>query len=242
MSAADKPKVAVVTGGTQGIGRSVAVELARAGMRVFVLARRPPAQTLPTGIVYLTCDVADRKSIETAFAAIARSAGHVEVLVNNAGIAGSDDLSDASDAVWDRQIETNLNGAYRCTRAALPLMGSGNGRIIFIASVLGLHAVPDQVAYVAAKHGVVGLARALAQLLASRGITVNAICPGWVDTEMARQRHAELGITAAEAAAEVPTGTISQPDEIAAMVLHLTSPAARNITGQAIVIDGGSFA
>jgi len=231
--------IAVVTGGTQGIGRAVAAALAGRDHRVFVLARRPAP--LPPGVVYLTCDVTDRKSIDAAFAAIGRAAGRIDILVNNAGLAGADDLNDPHDTVWDRQIETNLNGAYRCTRAALPLIAAG-GRIVFIASVLGLHAVPDQVAYVAAKHGVVGLARALAQVLAPRGITVNAICPGWVDTEMARQRHAELGITAQEAAAGVPTGVIAQPDEIAAMVLHLASPAARNITGQAIVIDGGSFA
>lgn len=234
--------VAVVTGGTQGIGRAVALALAGAGHRVFVLARRPPGQTLPPGIVYLTCDVADRASIDVAFAAIARTAGHIEVLVNNAGLAGADDLSDPNDTVWDRQIETNLNGAYRCTRAALPMIRNGVGRIVFIASVLGLRAVPDQVAYVAAKHGVVGMARALAQLLAPRGITVNALCPGWVDTAMAHQRFAELGLSAEQAAQGVPTGAIADPDEIAAMVLHLTTPAARNITGQAIVIDGGSFA
>jgi NAD(P)-dependent dehydrogenase (short-subunit alcohol dehydrogenase family) len=242
MTPTDQRPVAVVTGGTQGIGRSVAIALADAGYRVFALARRPPAQAMPPGIVYLTCDVADRLSIETAFAAIGRATSQIRVLVNNAGIAGSDNLSDASDAMWDRQIETNLNGAYRCTRAALPMLANGSGRVIFIASVLGLHAVPDQVAYVATKHGVVGLARALAQLLAPRGITVNAICPGWVDTAMARQRHSELGIASQQAAASVPTGAISQPDEIAAMVLYLTGPQARNITGQPIVIDGGSFA
>ena len=131
--------------------------------------------------------------------------------------------------------------SYRCTRAALPLMNSP-GRIVFIASVLGLHAVPDQIAYCASKHGVVGLARAFALALAPRGITVNAICPGWVDTAMARARHAELGITAAEAAAGTPTGAMAQPAEIAALLMHLCSPAACNITGQAIVIDGGSFA
>jgi NAD(P)-dependent dehydrogenase (short-subunit alcohol dehydrogenase family) len=241
MSGTDGQPVAVVTGGTQGIGRAIALALAGAGYRVFALARRPPVQPLPTGVAYLSCDVADRESIATAFAAIGRDAGQIDLLVNNAGAAGADDLADPNDVVWDRLIETNLDGAYRCTRAALPML-RGGGRIVFIASVLGLHAVPDQVAYVAAKHGVVGLARALAQRLAPRGITVNAICPGWVDTEMARARHAELGITAAQAAAGMPTGAIVQPDEIAAMVLHLAGPAGRSITGQALVIDGGSFA
>ena len=230
---------AVVTGGTQGIGLACALALAEAGHQVFCLARR--ADTLPTGLEYLHCDVADREAVNAAFAAIAATAGRIDILVNNAGIAGSEDLSDADDAVWDAQIAVNLSGAYRCTRAALSLMNSP-GRIVFIASVLGLHAVPDQIAYCASKHGVVGLARAFALALAPRGITVNAICPGWVDTAMARARHAELGITAAEAAAGTPTGAMAQPAEIAALLMHLCSPAACNITGQAIVIDGGSFA
>ena len=234
--------IAVVTGGTQGIGLACATALAAAGHEVFCLARRAPASALAARLHYLACDVADREAVNSAFAAIAANTGRIDILVNNAGIAGSEDLSDADDAVWDAQIAVNLSGAYRCTRAALPLMTGQAGRIVFIASVLGLHAVPDQIAYCASKHGVVGLARAFALALAPRGITVNAICPGWVDTAMARARHVELGITAEQAAAGTPTGAMAQPDEIAAMVMHLCSPLSRNLTGQAIVMDGGSFA
>jgi NAD(P)-dependent dehydrogenase (short-subunit alcohol dehydrogenase family) len=112
--------------------------------------------------------------------------------------------------------------------------------VVCIASVLGLRGVPDQIAYTAAKHGVIGLVKAFALALAPRGITVNAICPGWVDTEMARQRFGELGIDAEQASAGVPTGAILQPREVADLVLYLASDAARNLTGQALAIDGGS--
>ena len=134
--------------------------------------------------------------------------------MNSAGLAGANTL-DGDDALWHAIISANLHGTYYCCKAALPLLPDGSGRIVNIASVLGLRGVPDQTAYCAAKHGVVGFTRALALALAPRGITVNAICPGWVDTDMARQRFAELGITAEAAAAGVPTGHIATPAEVA---------------------------
>ena len=121
-------------------------------------------------------------------------------------------------------------------------MPDGTGRIVNIASVLGLRGVPDQTAYCAAKHGVVGFTRSLALALAPRGITVNAVCPGWVATEMAAARYRELGITEAEAAAGVPTGRIATPAEIADAVMWLLRPESRGITGHALPVEGGGLA
>jgi NAD(P)-dependent dehydrogenase (short-subunit alcohol dehydrogenase family) len=138
-------------------------------------------------------------------------------------------------------IATNLHGTYYCCKAALPLLPDDGGRIVNIASVLGLRGVPDQSAYCAAKHGVVGFTRALALALAPRGITVNTVCPGWVDTDMARQRFAELGVSAEAIAAGVPTGRIVAPEEVAGAVAWLLGPEARSITGIALPVEGGAL-
>jgi NAD(P)-dependent dehydrogenase (short-subunit alcohol dehydrogenase family) len=184
--------------------------------------------------------VADDASVKQAFETIREQVQRIDVLVNNAGLAGADRLDDPDDDTWHRVIEVNLGGTFRCTRAALPWLQDAGGRVVCISSFLGLRGVPDQVAYTAAKHGVVGLVKAFALALAPRGITVNAICPGWVDTDMARQRFTELGIDAQQARSGVPTGLIVTPQEVADMVLYLCSPAARNVTGQALALDGGS--
>jgi NAD(P)-dependent dehydrogenase (short-subunit alcohol dehydrogenase family) len=224
---------AVVTGGTRGIGLAVADRLAIEGWEVLVLARHPT--TLAHRMVI--CDVADTGAVGAAFAGLER----VDALVNCAGIAGANRL-DGDDALWHAIIGSNLHGTYHCCKAILPLLPNGTGRIVNIASVLGLRGVADQTAYCAAKHGVVGFTRALALAVASRGITVNAVCPGWVDTEMAVQRYAELGITAEQAACGVPTGRIASPAEVADAVVWLLRPEARGITGHALPIDGGGLA
>ncbi|MBV9247617.1 MAG: SDR family oxidoreductase [Acetobacteraceae bacterium] len=227
-------RVAVVTGGTRGIGFAIATRLSTGGYRVIVCARTTPANC---SFDFRPCDVADPAAVKALFAGLTR----VDVLVNNAGIAGSNTL-DGDDLLWHAIIATNLHGTYHCCKAALPLLCDGTGRIVNIASVLGLRGVPDQTAYCAAKHGVVGFTRALAIALAPRGITVNALCPGWVDTDMARQRFMELGITAADAAAGVPTGRITTPEEIAEAVAWLARPQSRGITGHALPIDSGALA
>jgi len=173
--------------------------------------------------------------------AIFANLSRVDALVNCAGIAGANRL-DGDDALWHAIIASNLHGTYHTCKAALPLLPDRTGRIVNIASVLGLRGVPDQTAYCAAKHAVVGFSRALALAVAPRGITVNALCPGWVDTDMAHQRYAELGITAEQAAAGVPTGRIATPAEVADAVLWLLRPEARGITGHALPIDGGGLA
>ncbi len=227
-------RLAIVTGGTRGIGRAIAERLATDGYEVVAAARRRPAETLAAGIRYAPCDVADAGSVAALFAPLER----VDLLVNNAGIAGSNTF-DGDDALWHAIVSSNLHGTYHCCKAALPRLPDGAGRIVNIASVLGLRGVPDQTAYCAAKHGVVGLTRALALALAPRRITVNAVCPGWVATDMAEQRYRELGIGPDEAAAGVPTGRVTTPGEVAELVAFLASAAAGNITGQALPIDGG---
>jgi NAD(P)-dependent dehydrogenase (short-subunit alcohol dehydrogenase family) len=226
-------KQAVVTGGTRGIGRAVADRLATEGWNLTVLARQPA----PSPHRFIACDVADAAAVMAAFAALDR----VDALINCAGIAGANQL-DGDDALWHAIIGSNLHGTYHCCKAALPLLPDGTGRIVNIASVLGLRGVPDQTAYCAAKHGVVGFTRALALAVAPRGITVNALCPGWVDTEMAAHRYAELGMTPEQAAAGVPTGRIASPAEVADATIWLLRPESRGITGHALPIDGGGLA
>ncbi|HEY1934505.1 MAG TPA: SDR family oxidoreductase [Acetobacteraceae bacterium] len=227
-------RVAVVTGGTRGIGRAIAARLVADGWHVIVLARHVVA--VP-GCEVRACDITDAAAVAALFAGLPR----VDALVNNAGLAGANAL-DGDDALWHAIIASNLHGTYHCCKAALPLLPDGSGRIVNMASVLGLRGVPDQTAYCAAKHAVVGFTRALALALAPRGISVNAVCPGWVDTDMARQRFVEVGISAAAAAAGVPTGKIATPEEVADAVAWLLREEVRSITGHALPVDGGGLA
>ncbi len=230
-------KVALVTGGARGIGAAIAARLVTDGYAVIAAGRRAPT-TLPEGQTFLAMDVADPASVRAGFAGISR----LDALVNNAGLAGVDTLDPDDHALWHTVMATNLHGAYYCAKAALALLPDATGRIVTIASVLGLRGVPDQAPYVAAKHGVIGLTRALALAAAPRGITVNAVCPGWVDTDMAEARFAALGITRAQASAEIPTGRMTTPDQIADLVAFLLRPSSGSLTGVALPIEGGSLA
>lgn len=227
-------KTAIVTGGTRGIGAATTARLRQEGWRVIPTARHAPAEPDPDFVV---CDVADPGQVAPLFARIDR----LDALVNCAGIAGANAL-EGDDALWHAIINSNLHGTYHCCKAAVPKLPDGTGRIVNIASVLGLRGVPDQTAYCAAKHGVVGLTRALALAVATRGITVNALCPGWVDTDMAHQRYRELGITAEQAAAGTPHGHVATPAEIADAVVWLLRPESRGINGHALPIEGGGLA
>lgn len=189
------------------------------------------------GVAFTGCDVTDVESVKALFAGLDR----VDALVNAAGLAGPNPLL-PDDALWHAILAANLTGPWLCCTAALPKIPDGVGRIVNISSTLGLRGVPDQPAYCAAKHGLIGLTRSLALAVAARGITVNAVCPGWVDTDMARQRFGELGITPEQAAAGVPAGRIALPEDVAGIVGFLLSPAAAHITGHALAVDGGALA
>lgn len=225
----------IVTGGTKGIGRAIAARLAADGAQVIAVARH--AADLPPGVRFVACDVTDAGSVKTLFAALPR----VDALVNAAGLAGPNPLA-PDDPLWHQILAVNLTGPWLCATAALVKMPDRVGRIVNIASTLAERGVPDQPAYCAAKHGLIGLTRSLALAVAARGITVNAVCPGWVDTEMAQARFRDLNITAAEAAQRVPAGRIATVADIAGVVAFLLSPAAAHITGHALAVDGGALA
>lgn len=225
----------VVTGGTKGIGRAIAARLAEDGATVIAVARH--VADLPAGVSFAACDVTDPASVKNLFAGL----GRVDALVNAAGLAGPNPLL-PDDPLWGAILAVNLTGPWLCSTAALPNMPDRVGRIVNISSTLGLRGVPDQPAYCAAKHGLIGLTRSLALAVAARGITVNAVCPGWVDTEMAQARFRDLGITPAEAAQSVPMRRIATPEDVAGIVAFLLSPAAAHLTGHALPVDGGALA
>ncbi len=252
-----KNRVTLITGGGRGIGRAIALAYAREGARVAVAARSPAQVEAVAGEVRalgrealaLTCDVTDAQSVRNAVASTVERWSRLDILVNNAGMAERVKLLDCDEATWNQTIAVNLTGTYLCTRAALPhMLQAGYGRIINIASVAARHGVPYAPAYTASKHGVLGFTRAAALEVAPRGITVNAICPGWVETDMAeaaiRRIVEKTGRTPEQARQTLeqmsPQGRMVKPEEVAELAVMLASDAAASITGQAINICGGS--
>jgi NAD(P)-dependent dehydrogenase (short-subunit alcohol dehydrogenase family) len=249
-------QLAVVTGGGRGIGAAIAEALAAAGARVAVLGRdrdelkaRARALTDRYGVEakFITCDVADEAAVGTAFDGIRGTMGDPSILVNNAGQSAGVAFTDTTRETWDRMIAVNLTGTFLCTRQVLPAMlAAGAGRIVNIASTAGLKGYSHTAAYCAAKHGVIGLTRALAMETAKRGITVNAVCPGYTDTDMAASAIQNLvgaGETEEEARKAItrvmPIGRLIRPREVGSAVLWLCSGDAAAVTGQSIAVAGG---
>lgn len=234
-------RVVLVTGGSRGIGRALVERFTAGGDRVAALARTAESAAAGGPALALACDVADRAAVDEVVAQVVARLGGLDVVVNNAGVAGENSLAPGDDdALWHRIFDVNMHGTYHVTRAALPHLPDGRGRVVNVASVLALRGVPDQTAYCAAKHAVLGFTRALALKLAPRRIPVNAICPGWVATDMAAQRAEELGTTVDTLGAGVPLGRMVEPAEVAELAWYLASHAGAMITGQALPLDGGA--
>ena len=248
---------AVVTGGGRGIGAAIAAELARLGALLTLMGRtaqhleeRAAVLAAEYGgeTVAIRCDVREADSVAEAFEAARQRFGDPYVLVNNAGQADSAPFMDTSRELWDRMLAVNLTAHYLCIQQALPAMIAARaGRIINIASTAGLRGYSKTAAYCASKHGVVGLTRALALETAKLGITVNAVCPGYTETDMAQAAVDNLVVALGKTPDEarqmlvrvIPRGTLIQPAEVANAVGWLCSPGATAITGQAIAVAGG---
>lgn len=244
---------ALVTGGGRGIGAAIAQALSAAGARVTLLGRTT-SQLDETAIgmagstVTVTADVTDPKQVERAFTEARDAAGEISILVNNAGRPASRAMAKTDEAFWREILEVNLNGAYHCTRAAIaPMLAVNWGRIVNVSSTAGLRGYAYCTAYCAAKHGVIGMTRALALEVAKTGITVNAVCPGYTDTGVVRDAAANIRAKTGRSEAEAretlvtfnPQQRLVEPEEVANAVLWLCLPGSESVTGQSIAIAGG---
>lgn len=239
---------ALVTGGSQGIGAAVAHALAGAGARVTVLGRSAEklAGVVASGAAHAHA-VADVTDAE-AFAAVLAAMAPVDILVNNAGAAESAPLSRTTPALWERMLAVNLTSVFTATRVLLPGMQErGWGRIVNVASTAGLTGYPYVSAYVAAKHGVVGMTRALALETAGKGVTINAVCPGYTETELIQSSIARIATRGGRSEESIradftranPQGRLVQPAEVAAAVLYFCGPGSDAVTGVALPVCGG---
>ena len=246
MTDSNEGRNALVTGASKGIGRGIALRLAEMGINVAVnykssaeAAAQVEADVKEAGVDSLTvqADVSDLGQVKAMVGRVQKEWGHVDILVNNAGIIDDGLLVRMSDDSWERVIDTNLNGTFYCTRAALRTMLRRRwGRIINIGSVVGLRGNPGQTNYTASKAGIIGFTKALAKEVATRNITVNTVTPGYLETETTavltdEQKAYWLSV--------IPQGHFGEVDDIAHMVAYLASDKAKYITGQAISVDGG---
>ena len=241
-------KVAVVTGGSRGIGRAICLKLASLGAKVVInyVSRSEAAEETKNQVeamggecVLVRFDVSKTPEVQEAFKQIIAECGRIDILVCNAGITKDGLLATMKEEAWDQVMAVNLKGAFNCIKAGCrPMMKQRWGRIIIITSVVGFAGNAGQVNYSAAKAGLVGLTRSSARELASRGITVNCVAPGYIDTDMTS------GLPEAvkeKILSEIPLGILGEPEDIAGAVTYLASEDARYVTGQSIHVNGGMF-
>ena len=245
---------ALITGGGTGIGAAAATHLHSAGAKVSLLGRRMEPLLAAAGDIggaAIGCDVSDREQIRNAFDEARARNGPIELLIVNAGIAESAPFHKMTRESWDRIIAVNLTAAFDCAQAALgDLMASDNGRIVFVASVASLRGVPYAAHYAASKHGLLGLMRSLAAEYAKTNLTVNAVCPGYVDTPMTDQsvaRVSQITGRSEDQSRDIITnmnasGRLVDPQAIGNIIATLCLPLSRDINGAAVTIDGGTSA
>jgi NAD(P)-dependent dehydrogenase (short-subunit alcohol dehydrogenase family) len=248
-------RIAVVTGASRGIGAAIAAALAGQGAQLALLGRKITpledlATRLPVRALAVAADVSDPDSVRAAFVRIREQFPRIDILINNAGQAKSAPFARTDFALWQSMLAVNLNGAFLCAREVYPAMLKQDyARIVNIASVAGLTGLAYVSAYCTAKHGLIGLTRALAREAAASSLTVNAVCPGYTETDMMKDAVASIvtktGKTEAEVRAAMvagnPQGRMIQPAEVANAVLWLCLPGSESVTGQAIVLAGGEI-
>lgn len=247
-------KVALITGGGTGIGAAVARQFAAAGGKVVLMGRRaPPLEAVagPLDGLVVSGDAADAGDVRRAVAAAHQAFGGVDVLVANAGGHGLGSATETDDASWALSTRLNLDTAFVCARESMPDLVARHGNIVIVSSLAGHFAGPGVVGYVTMKHALIGLTRSLARDYGCQGVRVNAVCPGWVRTEMADEQMAvlmakyqlrDLDAAYALVTRDVPLGRAATPDDVAASVLFLASPGASMITGTSLMVDGGASA